>query len=373
MTAPRPRRALWLDDVEAGTLAFCGATHAFRATEIDDLDAELDRLAAPDPAGALLKATVYLRDTDACARARARLAGCAAVELTVAPPVSGAPAAILEWRVTGAGVDGRPGRVDQPGVSWRFAAVERRHEPAGDAFRAAMTTAGAAVDADLAATLVRTWIYVGDITGRAGPTENYQAVNHARRVVFDELAIDRPYPASTGIGTARDLLSLGLLTCRDRGAGLRPIALENPRQTSAFAYPPSASEVPPLFSRAVALCARREALVLISGTASILESESVHLESAARQTEQTLANIGELLEPVHVTGRGFPASAGGLEALRACVVYVKRAADVAAVRAVCDRHLPPGVPTVLVLADVCRPELLVEIEGVAALSRGDDA
>lgn len=406
MTAGVPLPSLPIGDVEtsaqsrhevgqAATIAFSGAAHTLRTSELDDrqLEPALEHLArGADAAGHLLKATVYLRDLAARDRARAQLAAIAGrtpgVELTVAPPVSGAAAAVFEWRIAGTGValddgrPGRPGRIEQPGAEWQFSAVDLLRgadEPVAEQFHAAMASARAGLpagldDTELASTLIRTWIYVGDINGRTGPIENYQAVNHARRTVFAELALPRPgsglpYPASTGIGTAARLLTLGLLTCRDRGGGIRAVALENPRQTSAFAYPRSASEIPPLFSRAVALCAPREAIVLISGTASIVEARSVHLESAAQQTRQTLANIAELLEPAHLASCGFPAGAGGLAALRGCIVYIKRAADVAAVRAVCSRILPPGLPAVLVLADVCRPELLVEIEAIAAVPR----
>jgi enamine deaminase RidA (YjgF/YER057c/UK114 family) len=391
---------------QTATVTFSGAAHTLRTSELDDrqLEPMLAHLArgadrGPDPgadaAGHLLKATVYLRDLAARDRARAQLAAIGghtpSIELTVAPPVSGAAAAVFEWRIGGPGValdDGRPGRpgrpgcIAQPGADWQFSAVDLLRgadEPVTEQFHAAMASARAGLpdgldDAELASTLIRTWIYVGDINGRTGPIENYQAVNHARRSVFAELALPRPgsglpYPASTGIGTAARLLTLGLLTCRDRGGGIRAVALENPRQTSAFAYPRSASEIPPLFSRAVALCAPREAIVLISGTASIVEARSVHVESAAHQTRQTLANIGELLEPAVLVSCGFRAAAGGLGALRGCIVYIKRAADVAAVRAVCSRILPPELPAVFVLADVCRPELLVEIEAIAAVPR----
>lgn len=400
------------------TMEFCGAVHTLRVSEVDDrrLALALERLAgapevgatgarAADPPGCLLKATLYVRDLEARARVRARLAAiagrAASVELTVGAPASGAAAAIFEWRVAGPGVapgDGHaggpgarriPGVIEQPGVAWQFTAVDsvrRAGETVAEQFHAAIASASARLDTTAAAsTLLRTWIYIGNINGRTGEIDNYQAVNHARRAAFAEMKLPRlggsadpsyplsssptsplAYPASTGIGTATDLLSLGLLAFHDRG-GVRAIALENPQQTSAFAYPRSASAIAPLFSRAVALCARNEAMVLISGTASIVGARSVHLASAARQTEQSLANVGELLEPRLLAGRGFRARSGGLPALRGCVVYVKRAADVAAVRAVCDRHLPPGVPTVFALADICRPELLVEIEGIALL------
>ena len=45
-------------------------------------------------------------------------------------------------------------------------------------------------------------------------------------------------------------------------------------------------------------------------------------------------------------------------------VYIKRQEDYERTRAVCRRRLGE-LPTIYAVADVCRPELLVEIEGIA--------
>ena len=50
-------------------------------------------------------------------------------------------------------------------------------------------------------------------------------------------------------------------------------------------------------------------------------------------------------------------------------VYIKHQEDYAKVRAVCEELLGE-LPTIYAEADVCRPELLVEIEGVAFSSSG---
>jgi hypothetical protein len=45
-------------------------------------------------------------------------------------------------------------------------------------------------------------------------------------------------------------------------------------------------------------------------------------------------------------------------------VYIKRQEDYEKVRAVCESRLGE-LPTIYAIADVCRPDLLVEIEGMA--------
>ena len=167
------------------------------------------------------------------------------------------------------------------------------------------------------------------------------------------------------------MFSLGLLACRTRGE-YRMVSLENRRQISAFSYPRSESEVPPLFSRAVAVLDRDSALVLVSGTASILAAKSVHMSDVTRQTEQTLENIETLLQAELLGHYGCRPAVDGLKTVKSCVVYIKHARDYAAVKAVCDRRLPRDVAINFNIADVCRPELLVEIEAVAVLTMPGD-
>ena len=59
--------------------------------------------------------------------------------------------------------------------------------------------------------------------------------------------------------------------------------------------------------------------------------------------------------------KGAGALLGDLAKVR---VYIKRPADFPKCKAVCEELLG-GTPAIYALGDVCRPELLVEIEGVA--------
>src|SRR6185503_3386110 len=142
------------------------------------------------------------------------------------------------------------------------------------------------------------------------------------------------------------------------------------RQAPPASYSSALSAVPPLFSRAVALGTARGALVQVSGTASILGSRSVHPGDARAQTLTTLENIEHLLSNRNLARHGLCGSSGGPRLMYA-VVYVRHRADHESVRRSCEERLPAGLPTVYVRADVCRPELLVEIEAVAQLGPDD--
>ena len=66
----------------------------------------------------------------------------------------------------------------------------------------------------------------------------------------------------------------------------------------------------------------------------------------------------------------MPGLGATLESLGSVRVYVKRPEHFEAIRSVCRARLGT-VPAVYTIADVCRPDLLVEIEGIAFSRRPD--
>ena len=145
--------------------------------------------------------------------------------------------------------------------------------------------------------------------------------------------------------------------------------LENPRQTSAYDYSARYSPESPQFSRAMALSCGTYATIFISGTASITDSETRHVGDAAAQTDETLDNIAALISEQNLCRHGLPGLGTSLDSLALVRVYIKRQADYAATRAVCQKRLGE-VPTIYALADVCRPELLGGDRGHRLLSQG---
>jgi len=74
----------------------------------------------------------------------------------------------------------------------------------------------------------------------------------------------------------------------------RARALENPRQISAYRYPRDYGPDSPTFSRAAIAAATVGQQLFISGTASILGHESVHIGDAGAQARESAANIAAL-------------------------------------------------------------------------------
>jgi enamine deaminase RidA (YjgF/YER057c/UK114 family) len=114
----------------------------------------------------------------------------------------------------------------------------------------------------------------------------------------------------------------------------------------------------------MALSCGEYASIFISGTASITDSETRHVGDAAAQTQETLDNIAALIAEENLSRHGLPGLGASLESLGLVRVYIKRKEDYAKTRAVCEQRLWE-LPMIYAVADVCRPELLVEIEGIA--------
>ena len=222
--------------------------------------------------------------------------------------------------------------------------------------------------------VVRIWLYVGEIIEIQNGIERYRELNRARTDFFDSERVsgrmptgpngEPIYPASTGIGVATHGLDVGCLALQTNRSDVKLVALENPSQTSAFDYDASFSTKSPKFSRAMAVVIGDYVTTWVSGTASIVNSESVHLGEIAAQTEQTIDNIQNLISDENFSRHGFRNAGATLSDLAKVRVYVKRPEDYEACREICQRRFG-SLPIIYAQADVCRDELLVEIEGVA--------
>ena len=225
-------------------------------------------------------------------------------------------------------------------------------EAATDAYREMCQT----LDAHGYPHLLRVWNYLPDINGDANGTERYREFNTARRQTLR--ACGRPLtgnvPAASALGAAAD----SPLVVYFLAARTAPTCVENPRQVSAYHYPRQYGTHSPVFSRATVLRQRESAALFISGTASIVGHRSLHVGDAAAQTREALANIEALLGEAN---RRTPGARFTLEAL-ACKVYVRRPQDLPAIRRELDSAVGAARRAVYLQADICRQDLLVEIE-----------
>jgi len=203
--------------------------------------------------------------------------------------------------------------------------------------------------------LLRVWNLFPEINSGDGDGERYRVFSLGRALAFDALGYrGRQLPAGTAIGTgAATPLSITLLA-----AGAPRRAVENPRQTSAYCYPRRFGPRSPSFSRAVLLEAGSARQLLVSGTASIVGHESLHGGSIAGQVTETFRNIRALRRQAQADCGG--ASTAAAASLR---IYLRRREDLQAATALLPDCLEAGDRIVCLRGDICRRELVLEVEG----------
>ncbi|HEX8913925.1 MAG TPA: hypothetical protein VF796_16370 [Humisphaera sp.] len=211
---------------------------------------------------------------------------------------------------------------------------------------------------------VRFWNYIPDIhrpsgTGPAGePLDRYMAFNAGRHTACaawlgGEDAFPRLLATASGVGHAGADLVVHAL-----GASSPGVAVENPRQVPAYKYSRRYGPKPPCFARATVVpAAGGRKLVLVGGTASVRGEASVHIGDLPAQFDETIENLVALLRAA-----GDPAATA--EAFTSVRVYYVRPTDLPTLRAASERAFGRAAVE-YVHADLCRQDLLVEIEGVA--------
>jgi enamine deaminase RidA (YjgF/YER057c/UK114 family) len=202
----------------------------------------------------------------------------------------------------------------------------------------------------------RTWFYLDDILAW------YDDFNRARNEVFSDIGLlngsaSSLIPASTGIrgrNARGHSCTFELLAARPLARGELSVSrLFNPLQNEAPEYGSS-------FSRGLGLATERCRYFLVSGTASIDErGNTVHAGDFDLQTRRTLDNVESLL-----------ASGGAVfDDVCQASAFVKRAGDAARFREILEERGLADLPLVITLDDICRDDLLVELDATAVIAR----
>ncbi len=208
-----------------------------------------------------------------------------------------------------------------------------------------------AQDCSLSEHCVRTWFYLKDVD------VFYQGMVDARGEVFAKygLTADTHYIASTGIEGAcahrYDVVALDAYSNLD-------LIPEQVSFLNDFSRLCATKDYDVHFERGTRIAYADRAHHFISGTASIdTLGKVVHVGDVTRQAEYALGHVEALLHSGGAT----------LRDLGHLIVYLRDPTDYACVRDVLHNALPE-VPAVLVQGAVCRPQWLVELEGIAIAS-----
>ena len=200
--------------------------------------------------------------------------------------------------------------------------------------------------------LLRIWHYLPQL---AEPSD-YQVFCNARAQAFSSHKEDS-YCAATVIGTGSDYGVVYFIATRKAG-----IAVNNPRQTLPYRYPKHYVEPAPMFARATLKRWGDKNHLYISGTAAIVGHTSLHKGDADAQLNEVVNNLNSLLSEAAKTEHSY--SKMPLDQLRHIKLYVDKRISVD-INTLIDKHLGSAIELQVFEGQMCRTELLVEIEAMA--------
>ncbi len=191
---------------------------------------------------------------------------------------------------------------------------------------------------------VRTWLYLDQLL------DWYDVFNEVRTDYFTEQDMfEEIVPASTGIGAANPwglAVLADLVAVAPKNDGCKIKAVSSPMQCPAPDYKSS-------FSRALELSFPTHRQLLISGTASIdKEGNTVHIDDAGAQIDLTMRVIKEILAECDMDWSNLARG----------IAYFKNRDDVQLWDNWCKEHELPRFSMAVSHADVCRHDLLFELE-----------
>lgn len=199
--------------------------------------------------------------------------------------------------------------------------------------------------------IARQWNYIEDITGFDINIQRYQAFNDVRSDYYGKVEWKNGYPAATGIGTQKG----GIIIDADILSGYDTLAIDNPLQIAAYVYSEKVLigdnqyKSTPKFERArkVVDTTANKDWVYISGTAAIHGEETL-VSDIEQQTLMTISNIEQMVQDKTQYMR----------------VYIKYPKDYKKAKNILVEKYPQA-EIMYVVSNVCRENLLIEIEGIA--------
>ena len=206
--------------------------------------------------------------------------------------------------------------------------------------------------------LFRFWNYIADINSTSFGLERYRQFNLGRQDAF--LAhgrdVEGNVPAACALGSSQGPLTVAFVAGR-----VAPLSIENARQVSAYRYPRQYGPRSPTFSRATLVRIGQAEVLFISGTASIVGHTTQHPADVVAQTRETMTNIEAVLAEAN---RLASQPSFDLSSLH-YRVYVRHPTDLAKIRTELTHRVGSAPKAVYLQADVCRQDLLLEIEATA--------
>ncbi len=221
---------------------------------------------------------------------------------------------------------------------------------------------------------IRLWNFIPKILSPLGSLEHrYMVFNAGRYRAFHrwhDAGMEKVATAS-GVGHfGRDLMVHCLAADR---AGK---AVENPRQTPSYRYSKRFGPLPPCFARATRFSKKADdssPWLLVGGTASVRGEDSIYVDDLERQLDETLRNLASVVREGFCCPAPDSCPTKALRTFQSLRVYYVDDRDLEQIASTLDQRLPASVAVEYQRADLCRPDLLVEIEGLARAELLDQA
>ena len=201
---------------------------------------------------------------------------------------------------------------------------------------------------------LRIWHYLPILYSPTEPTP-YQLFCRARSDVIGSLGAS--YCSATVIGTGSRQGVFYFLAVKQAGD-----CIENPRQTSAYHYPSQYANPAPLFNRAMLHKVDNCIRLYISGTASIVGHQSCHPGDVVAQLNEIADNIESVISTTTKIVSSFKDKS--LDDLRHVKIYLKQTSDYDKIKPSLENRFSNLHEAQIFHGEICRPELLIEIEGM---------
>jgi enamine deaminase RidA (YjgF/YER057c/UK114 family) len=226
--------------------------------------------------------------------------------------------------------------------------------------------------------VVRQWNYIPGILQyshfQKQLSQNYQLFNEVRSYYYSIYRTKDGFPAATGIGTSFGPVCMEFCALSE---DVDSYPVFNPAQVNPYQYgqivlgagPISGKDAkqPPQFERARLVFSENQALVYVSGTASIKGELTIGINDVVLQTRTTISLLEKLtnIDNLNQSVEGLMVTDAQWQFLR---VYIKNVEDYSLIREMCLSHFDDQQVLSFVQADVCRDNLLLEIEGEMSVS-----
>jgi len=221
--------------------------------------------------------------------------------------------------------------------------------------------------------IVRQWNYIAQILSfkenNDQKYQHYQLFNEVRSEFYGKYRTVKGYPAATGIGTQSGGVMIDICAI-DPIIENQAIAIDNPLQRLPYQYSQSLLEgeaiagksckQAPQFERAKLVKNHSTNTLFVSGTAAIVGENTIGINNIEQQTNTTLHHISQLVSVENLIFHKIEMPNTHIEP-KSVRVYIKNEADFKKVQNICNQSFNTQTIT-YIQADVCRDNLLVEIE-----------